>query len=147
MPKLEQWVLHRLSELDNTLRKSAESFDFMSFYVDLHTFCAVDLSAFYFDLRKDCLYCDAPTSLKRRSARTVMNSIFNCLTHWLAPVLSFTAEEAWLSRYGQIGSVHLQVFPEIPLNWANPDLASKWQIARDVHLLYQEILRPLQSLA
>lgn len=132
MPKLEQWVLHRLSELDNDLRKSAEYFDFMNFYNNLHTFCAVDLSAFYFDLRKDCLYCDAPSSLKRRSVRTVMHHIFNCLVHWLAPVLSFTAEEAFLARYGESNSIHLQMFPDTPLSWANPSLASKWEVVRDV---------------
>jgi isoleucyl-tRNA synthetase len=132
MPKLEQWILHRLHELDSDLRKSAEQFDFMNFYVNLHTFCAVDLSAFYFDLRKDSLYCDAPTSIKRRAARTVMNHIFNCLVHWLAPVLSFTAEEAFLTRYGETSSVHLQMFPDIPLAWANPSLASKWEVVRDV---------------
>ncbi|MCE3230359.1 MAG: ileS [Alphaproteobacteria bacterium] len=133
MPKLEQWVLHRLSELDKSLRKSAETFDFMGFYSELHNFCAVDLSAFYFDLRKDCLYCDARTSLKRRAARTVMDHIFICLTHWLAPVLSFTAEEAWLSRYGsEASSIHLQMFPDIPLEWDNAPLAAQWQIIRDI---------------
>jgi isoleucyl-tRNA synthetase len=132
MPNLEQWVLHRLTELDQALRKSAENFDFMNFYATLHTFCAVDLSALYFDIRKDSLYCDGTNSLKRRAARTAMDHIFTCLIHWLAPVLSFTAEEAWLSRYGDTSSVHLQMFPEIPLTWANPDLASKWQTIRDV---------------
>lgn len=133
MPNLEQWVLHRLAELDISLRKSAETFDFMNFYADLHNFCAVDLSAFYFDLRKDCLYCDAPSSLKRRAVRTVMDHIFTCLTHWLAPVLSFTTEEAWLSRYGEgTSSIHLQVFPDIPLTWNNVSLADQWQIIRDV---------------
>ncbi|MBX9806147.1 MAG: isoleucine--tRNA ligase [Alphaproteobacteria bacterium] len=133
MPYLEQWVLHRLSELDVLLRKSAENFDFMNFYADLHTFCAVDLSAFYFDLRKDCLYCDAPSSLKRRAVRTVMDHIFTCLTHWLAPVLSFTTEEAWQTRYGEeMGSIHLQMFPEIPLTWKCESIATQYQTIRDV---------------
>lgn len=133
MPKFEQWVLHRLFELDKSLRKSAESFDFMSFYAELHHFCAVDLSAFYFDLRKDCLYCDAPSSLKRRAVRTVMDHIFTHLTHWLAPVLSFTAEEAWLTRYGeQAGSIHLHMFPDIPLAWNNAPLGDRWHAIRDV---------------
>lgn len=133
MPKLEQWVLHRLCDLDKSLRKSAEKFDFMDFYSELHNFCVVDLSAFYFDLRKDCLYCDDPASLKRRAARTVMDHLFTCLVHWLAPVLSFTAEEAWLSRYGEgTSSIHLQTFPDIPQEWDNPPLAAQWQIIRDV---------------
>lgn len=133
MPKLEQLILHRLAELDVALRKSAETFDFMSFYASLHTFCAVDLSAFYFDLRKDCLYCDAPSSLKRRAVRTVMDHIFACLTHWLAPVLSFTTEEARQARYGEnVESIHLQAFPEMPLNWTNAALASQWDVIRDV---------------
>jgi len=133
MPNLEQWVLHRLSEIDTALRRSAENFDFMNFYAELHNFCAVDLSAFYFDLRKDCLYCDAPGSLKRRSVRTVMDHIFTFLTHWLAPVLSFTAEEAWQTRYGEeVSSIHLQMFPDVPLTWNNEPLAAQWQVIRNV---------------
>lgn len=133
MPNLEHWVLHRLAELDVALRKSAENFDFMNFYAELHNFCAVDLSAFYFDLRKDCLYCDAPSSLKRRAVRTIMDHIFIFLTHWLAPVLSFTAEEAWQTRYGEgVASIHLQMFPDIPLAWTNESLAAQWQVIRNV---------------
>ena len=133
MPNLEQWVLHRLSVIDVALRESAQNFDFMNFYAELHNFCAIDLSAFYFDLRKDCLYCDAPTSLKRRAVRTVMDHIFVFLTHWLAPVLSFTAEEAWQARYGEdVASIHLQMFPDIPLTWTNDALAAQWQVIRNV---------------
>lgn len=134
MPSLERWILHRLKELDLALRKSAENFDFMSFYADLHNFCALDLSAFYFDLRKDSLYCDAPTSLKRRSIRTVMDHILTSLTHWLAPVLSFTAEEAWLARHphATTQSIHLQTFPSLPEVWSNATLADQWQIIRNV---------------
>jgi isoleucyl-tRNA synthetase len=134
MPSLEKWVLHRLAELDLKLRQSAKDFDFMSFYSDLHTFCSVDLSAFYFDIRKDCLYCDAPSSLKRRATRTVMDHIFNCLVHWLAPALSFTAEEAWLTRYGQEteNSIHLQTFPTIPVEWYDASLDNYWTQIRQV---------------
>jgi isoleucyl-tRNA synthetase len=133
MPSLEQGILHRLTEMDAILRKCAQSFDFMTFYAELHSFCAIDLSAFYFDLRKDCLYCDAPSSLKRRSARTVMDHLFGCLVTWLAPALSFTAEEAWQARYGEgESSVHLQMFPEIPLTWDNKTLANQWQTVRDL---------------
>jgi isoleucyl-tRNA synthetase len=133
MPSLEQGILHRLTEMDAILRKCAEGFDFMTFYAELHSFCAIDLSAFYFDLRKDCLYCDAPSSLKRRSVRTVMDHLFGCLATWLAPALSFTAEEAWQARYGADGSsVHLQMFPEIPLTWENKALGNQWQSLRDL---------------
>ena len=77
----------------------------------LHNFCAVDLSAFYFDVRKDALYCDPVDSVRRRAARTVLDELFRCLTAWLAPVLVFTAEEAWLTRFPHEGSVHLRTVP------------------------------------
>jgi isoleucyl-tRNA synthetase len=95
----------------------------------------VDLSAFYFDVRKDSLYCDRPDSVTRRSVRTVLDHLFSCLTAWLAPVLCFTTEEAWLSRYGADGpvpSVHLRTFVDIPQGWASPELAAKWDVVRDV---------------
>ena len=96
MPELERWVLHRLAELDRLVRECNESFDFPRLYSALHNFCATDLSAFYFDVRKDALYCDRPDDVRRRAARTVLDQLFGCLTAWLAPVLVFTAEEAWL---------------------------------------------------
>jgi isoleucyl-tRNA synthetase len=99
MPELERWVLSRLYTLDRMLVAAADDYDFHRFYTELHTFCAVDLSAFYFDVRKDSVYCDPPDSIRRRAARTVLDHIFNCLTAWLAPVLCFTAEEAWLARH------------------------------------------------
>ena len=87
-------------------------------YPELHAFCAADLSAFYFDVRKDALYCDRPDSPRRRAARTVLDTLHRCLTAWLAPVLVFTAEEAWTARFGgRADSVHLQQFPEIPAEW------------------------------
>ncbi len=133
MPALERWVLHRLSELDELLRRSIESYDFQRFYAALHNFCATDLSAFYFDIRKDSLYCDAPQALRRRAARTVLDHLFHCLVRWLAPVLVFTAEEAWLSRYpSEEGSVHLELFPELPAAWRNPELAAEWERIRDI---------------
>ena len=133
MPPLERWVLHRLAEMDAALRECAKTYDFMNFYANLHGFCAVDLSAFYFDLRKDCLYCDPISSLKRRATRTVMDHIYTCLVHWLAPVLSFTAEEAWHARYGQeAGSIHMQTFPDIPSTWRNEPLAAQWETVRTV---------------
>ena len=137
MPELERWVLHRLAELDKIVRKSVDDFDFHTLFTEIHAFAAVDLSAFYFDVRKDALYCDKPSSLRRRAARTVMDRILSCLTAWLAPVLCFTAEEAWLHRAGAVSddtseSVHLRVFPTVPASWRDDALASKWEVIRDI---------------
>ena len=94
MPELERWVLHRLTEMDALIRNCIDAYDFHSMFTALHNFCAVDLSSFYFDVRKDSFYCDAPGSLRRRAARTVLDELFSCLTAWLAPVVCFTAGEA-----------------------------------------------------
>jgi isoleucyl-tRNA synthetase len=133
MPELERWVLHRLAEIDDQIRYTAGAYDFHHLYTALHQFCAVDLSAFYFDVRKDALYCDHPTSLRRRAARTVLDQLFRNLTAWLAPILCFTAEEAWLARPGmssEAESVHLRLFPEIPKSWRDDVLAAKWERLR-----------------
>src|SRR5215469_1568876 len=129
MPELERYVLHRLAETDALVRETAAEFDFHGMFTALHNFCAVDLSAFYFDVRKDALYCDRPGAQTRRAARTVFDTLFECLTAWLAPILCFTAEEAWLARHGERknGSVHLQLFPEIPAGWRNDALGAKWE--------------------
>lgn len=134
MPPLEKWVLSRLAELDERLKVHCiPAYDFLDFYSELHTFCAVDLSAFYFDIRKDCLYCDAVDSLKRRAARTTMDHVVNCLIRWLAPVLCFTAEEAYMAyRKETTGSVHLEAFSHIPPEWCQPDLMSTIKDLRDV---------------
>jgi isoleucyl-tRNA synthetase len=133
MPLLEQWILHRLTELDSRLRTCAQNYSFLDFYNELHAFCAVDLSAFYFDIRKDCLYCDAATSRKRRATRTVMDHVLNLLIHWLAPVLSFTAEEAYFSyKKNTADSIHLQLFPTLPNSWRQSNLASTLETLRDV---------------
>ncbi|WGF87110.1 isoleucine--tRNA ligase [Marinivivus vitaminiproducens] len=132
MPELERWVLHRLSELGRLVVEANAAYDFQRLYSALHTFCAVDLSAFYFDIRKDALYCDPTGSVRRRAARTVLDRVFDCLTAWLAPVLVFTAEEAWRSRFPDRGSVHLRAFPAVPPEWSSPALAAKWQRVRRV---------------
>ena len=127
-----------LAALDALLRRTVadpnadEYFRFTAFYTALHNFCAVDLSAFYFDIRKDSLYCDRPDTLRRRATRTVMDQVFNCLTAWLAPVLCFTAEEAWLTRHPNGDSVHLRLFPEVPAGWCDEALSRKWDQIRDV---------------
>jgi isoleucyl-tRNA synthetase len=133
MPELERWVLHRLSELDARVRDATDGYTWTGVFAELHQFCATDLSAFYFDVRKDALYCDRPDSLRRRAARTVLDHLFHCLTAWLAPVLVFTAEEAWLARFpSEDGSVHLRLFPEVPAAWRNEALAAKWARIREI---------------
>src|SRR3546814_15343659 len=95
--------------------------------------CSSDLSAFYFDVRKDSLYCDRPDSDRRRAVRTVMATLFDCLTAWLAPILCFTAEEAWRARNGGAGdSVHLREYPAIPAEWRDDALAEKWAKIRQL---------------
>ncbi|MEM7614987.1 MAG: class I tRNA ligase family protein, partial [Pseudomonadota bacterium] len=127
MPELERWVLHRLAELDGIVRAGYARYDFQGVFQTLFQFCTVDLSAFYFDVRKDALYCDADDSVRRRASRTVLDLLFHRLTTWLAPVLVFTMEDVWLDRFpGDESSVHLQDFPETPASWANTDLAAKW---------------------
>jgi len=131
MPELERWVLHRVWEMDKLLRKACDDLEFHPLFVELHTFCSVELSAFYFDIRKDSLYCDAADSVRRRAARTVLDTLFDCLTAWLAPFACFTAEEAWLSRNpGEDDSVHLRPFPDIPDAWRDDALADKWDLVR-----------------
>ncbi|MCR9068650.1 MAG: isoleucine--tRNA ligase [Rhodobacteraceae bacterium] len=130
MPELEQWVLHRLAELDKVVREGYAKYDFQGVFQALFNFATTDLSAFYFDIRKDALYCDGDTP-RRRAARTVLGLLFDRLTTWLAPVLVFTMEEVWLDRHpGEDSSVHLQDFPETPSGWLNPDLAAKWATVR-----------------
>ena len=132
MPELEKWVLHRLAELDARIRAAVQSYDWTGVYPELHNFCATDLSAFYFDVRKDAVYCDRPDSLRRRAARTVLDHLHRCLTTWLAPVLCFTAEEAWCARFGEQDSVHLQLFPTLPAEWRDDALAARWETIRAI---------------
>ena len=128
MPELEQWVLHRLAELDAEVKAGYARYDFQGVFQKLFTFATTDLSAIYFDIRKDTLYCDPADSLRRRAARTVMDHAFHRLTTWLAPVLVFTMEEVWLCRFpGDDSSVHLVDMPETPAAWLNPELAAKWE--------------------
>ncbi|HPN05382.1 MAG TPA: isoleucine--tRNA ligase [Hyphomonadaceae bacterium] len=126
MPGLERWVLHRLSELDELVTKAYHAYDFKKAFHELMNFCVVDLSAVYFDIRKDSLYCDAPSSVRRRAVRTVMNEVFDRLTIWFAPVMVYTCEEAWEQRHPGKGSVHLQQFPTTPAEWLDAGLAAKW---------------------
>ncbi len=130
MPELERWVLHRLAELDVQVRDGYAAFDFQGVFQAIFTFATVDLSAFYFDIRKDALYCDGDT-LRRRATRTVLDILFHRLTTWLAPILVFTMEEVWLERFpGDESSVHLVDIPETPAVWRDEALAAKWASVR-----------------
>jgi isoleucyl-tRNA synthetase len=132
MPDLERWVLHRLWELDALVRGAVASHDWAGVYPAIHAFCAADLSAFYFDVRKDAIYCDRPDSRRRRAARTVLDHLHRCLTTWLAPVLVFTADEAWTARFGDETCVHLEDFFDVPARWRDDALAAKWDRIRDI---------------
>ena len=132
MPPLERWVLHRMWELDATVRDGYARYDFQGVFQALFNFATVDLSAFYFDIRKDVLYCDGNTD-RRRAARTVLDLLFHRLTTWLAPVLVFTMEEVWLERYpGDSSSVHLVDMPATPDAWRNDEIASYFARIRGV---------------
>jgi isoleucyl-tRNA synthetase len=133
MPELERLMLHRLSELDTQVRRAYQEFDYKRIFAALSGFMTGDLSAFYFDIRKDTLYCDPISSRTRRACLTVLDQVFHATVIWLAPMLPFTAEEAWLARTGsEDGSVHLELFPEIPAAWRDEALAEKWRKVRRV---------------
>jgi isoleucyl-tRNA synthetase len=133
MPELERLMLHRLAELDETVRKAYAEFDYKRIFAVLSAFMTADLSAFYFDIRKDALYCDPASSTTRKAALTVIDQLFRCTVTWLAPMLCFTTEESWLSRYGaDAKSVHLEVFPDVPVAWRDDKLAEKWRKVRTV---------------
>jgi isoleucyl-tRNA synthetase len=133
MPELERYILHRLHELESQVRQAYEVFDYKRLFALLTNFMTVDLSAFYFDIRKDSLYCDPWSSLRRRSCRTVMDQLFHCLVTWWAPVLAFTMDEVWLARFPGEGScVHLMPFARCPGDWHAPELAAKWDQIREL---------------
>jgi isoleucyl-tRNA synthetase len=133
MPELEQLMLHRLAETDAQVRRAYADFDYKRIFAVLSTLMTVDLSAFYFDIRKDTLYCDPISSRTRKACLTVLDLLFHATVTWLAPMLPFTAEEAWLARTGSAdGSVHLELFPEIPSAWRDEALAEKWRKVRQV---------------
>jgi isoleucyl-tRNA synthetase len=132
MPELEQLMLHRLAELDPFVRQAYADFDYKRIFAGLSAFMTVDLSAFYFDIRKDALYCDPYSSVTRKACLTVLDHVFRATVTWLAPMLCFTAEEAWLARDPASTSVHLEPFAEVPPSWRTEGLAEKWRKLRDV---------------
>jgi isoleucyl-tRNA synthetase len=141
MPELERYVLALLGQLDATLKQAVADFDFNSYVRALIDFCNEDLSAFFFDIRKDSLYCDAPADPKRRAYRTVLDTLFQALIRYAAPVLVFTAEEVWQSRYPGSDSVHLLEWPEVPT--ADADLA-RWAELRALREKVTEAIEPLR---
>ncbi len=144
MPELERFILHRVSEMDRIVRDAYEAFDYRRVFGALFNFMTIELSAFYFDIRKDVLYCDSASSVPRRAALQVLDTLFHCLATWMAPILCFTCEELWLTRKGIAidsdgddgvqadASVHLQQFPDIPAGWRDDKLARIWGDIRRV---------------
>jgi isoleucyl-tRNA synthetase len=130
MPELERYMLHLLADLDAKLKVAVNDYDFNSYTRLLSDFANNDLSAFFFDIRKDCLYCDAETSLKRRAYRTVLDILFHTMVRYAAPVLVFTAEEVWGTRFPDADSVHLLEWPEVDAEWTNNTLADRFQALR-----------------
>ena len=145
MPELERYILFLLADLDAKLKTAIDDFDFNSYVRLLSDFANEDLSAFYFDIRKDCLYCDAPTSEKRRAVRTVMDTLFHALVRYAAPVLVFTAEEVWQTRFpDEAASVHLLEWPELPPQPGDAMLATNWADLRALRGQVTEAIEPLR---
>ena len=149
LPELEQLMLHELAQMDQKIRAHIQNYEFGKLATMLHQFCNNELSSFYFDIRKDRLYCDDPSSFERRATRTVISHIFDCLVTWLAPILSFTAEEAWAQRpagvFKDAESVHLREFPKIPANWKNDNLFVKWQKIVQIRSVLNAAIEPLRA--
>jgi len=144
MPELECYVLHLLAMLDAELRAATGAFEFNRYARALSDFCNNDLSAFFFDIRKDCLYCDAPSSPKRRAYRTVLDILFHALVRYAAPILCFTAEEVWGTRFPEADSVHLLEWPEVDAAWRDSALGAKWADIRAARSRVSEAIEPLR---
>ena len=133
MPELEKYILHKLSIIDEKVKKNYREYDLKSVFQDLLNFSNLDLSSFYFDIRKDTLYCDSPNSLSRRATRTVLDIIFNYLVVWFSPILCFTTEEVLSSRFpNNKSSIHESSFSEVNEEWNNKELFAKWEKIRSV---------------
>ncbi len=132
MPELERLMLNRIVELDAMVEEGYNAFDFKKVFAELFRFMTVELSAFYFDIRKDALYCDAPSSVKRKASLQVVGILFDHLVKWLAPLMPFTMEEAWLERYPDAQSVHMEQFSKADSDWKDDELAAKWRNIRKV---------------
>lgn len=145
MPELERYILHRLAEVDAELKQHVNDFAFGPYMRTLSAFAQEDLSAFFFDIRKDCLYCDAPDDTKRMAYRTVMDILFHALTRYIAPVLVFTSEEIWQSRFpDENDSIHLKEWPDVDLRWQDRELDAKWTTIREARTRVTEAIEPLR---
>ncbi len=144
MPELERYMLHLLAQLDATLKQAVLDYDFNTYVRALTDFCNEDLSAFFFDIRKDSLYCDAATDPKRMAYRTVLDTLFHALVRYAAPVLVFTAEEVWGTRYPEGGSVHLLEWPELPNGLLDEALGQKWAELRGSRQMVTERIEPMR---
>jgi isoleucyl-tRNA synthetase len=141
MPELERYIVHKLVALDAELRDAVGAYEFNRYARALTDFANEDLSAFFFDIRKDSLYCDAPGDPKRRAYRTVLDLLFHALVRYAAPILSFTAEEVWQARYpSEDGSVHLLEWPEMPQ--IAGDLSADWSAVRALREKVTEAIEP-----
>ena len=130
-PELDRYLLHRLWEVDKVVQKCVSTFNFHLMFTTLLNFCSSDLSAFYFDIRKDTIYCDSKESVQRRSTRTLLNIIFNHLVRWFAPSISFTSEEAWKAM-GNKESIHLQDFLQCKNEYEDNQLNEKWSLIKNI---------------
>ena len=144
MPELERYVLHLLAILDAELREATAAFEFNRYARALSDFANNDLSAFFFDIRKDSLYCDAPGDPRRRACRTVLDILFHALVRWAAPILCFTAEEVWGTRFPDAGSIHLETWPAIDPAWADDDLRMRWEALRALRTRLTGQIEPLR---
>jgi isoleucyl-tRNA synthetase len=144
MPELERYVLHLLAEMDGKLRQVVDDFDFNLYVRLISDFANNDLSAFFFDIRKDSLYCDAPGDPKRRAYRTVLDILFHALVRYAAPVLVFTAEEVWGTRYPDADSVHLLEWPAVEAGWADAALGDKWTSLRALRTEVTAAIEPMR---
>ena len=145
MPELERYILHRLAMLDAELREAVGGYDFTRYLRLLTDFAQEELSAFFFDVRKDSLYCDAPADPKRRAYRTVLDTLYHALVRWAAPVIPFTAEEVWQGRFpSEDGSVHLLEWPELPITDPDPALAATWREVLALRTQVTEAIEPLR---
>jgi isoleucyl-tRNA synthetase len=169
MPELERYMLHLTAALDQKLRNAVDDYDFNTYVRALTDFCNEDLSAFYFDIRKDVLYCEVNPETgiqteRRRAYRTVLDTLFHALVRWLSPVLVFTSEEVWGTRYPDAGSVHLLEWPDLPFlrhsresgNLAeeekilgprvrgDDEMEAKWAKLRELRAQVTEAIEPLR---
>ncbi|MCI1142369.1 isoleucine--tRNA ligase [Sphingomonas sp. WKB10] len=145
MPELERYVLTLLGQLDMDLREAAEAYELNRYLRRLTDFANEDLSAFFFDIRKDSLYCDAATDPKRRAYRTVLDVLFHALVRYAAPILCFTAEEVWQARFpSEDGSVHFLEWPELPALPGDEPLGTDWADVRSLRASVTEAIEPLR---